>query len=109
MITELETNPGGALPTATERDLAAAAQLQRMSLPPSPFVSNGWKAVHRFEPAGIVSGDYIDLARQAAGGRIAYRVPGCVPTYSVSSEPPIERIGATGNLCDHAGEPSAAQ
>jgi hypothetical protein len=40
-------------PTATDRDLATAAQLQRMLLPPSPFVSNGWKAVHRFEPAAI--------------------------------------------------------
>jgi hypothetical protein len=41
MITELETNLGGALPNASERDLATAAQLQRMLLPPSPLVSNG--------------------------------------------------------------------
>jgi sigma-B regulation protein RsbU (phosphoserine phosphatase) len=66
MITELETNPPGALPIATDRDLATAAQLQQMLLPSSPFVSNGWKAVHRFEPAGIVSGDYIDLVRHGS-------------------------------------------
>jgi len=63
MITELQTNSGGAGLSTTERDLATAAQLQRMLLPPSPFVSNGWKAVHRFEPAGIVSGDYVDVKR----------------------------------------------
>jgi hypothetical protein len=32
-----------------------------MLLPPSPFVSKGWKAVHHFEQAGIVSSDYTDL------------------------------------------------
>jgi sigma-B regulation protein RsbU (phosphoserine phosphatase) len=32
-----------------------------MLLPSSPFTSHGWTAVHHFEPAGIVSGDYVDL------------------------------------------------
>lgn len=40
-------------------DLATAAQ--RILLPPSPFTTAAWTAVHHFEPAGAVSGDYIDL------------------------------------------------
>ena len=44
-----------------QRDVTTAAHLQRMLLPPSPFTANGWTAVHHFEPAGSVSGDYVDL------------------------------------------------
>jgi sigma-B regulation protein RsbU (phosphoserine phosphatase) len=44
-----------------ERDLQTAGQLQRMLLPPSPFAASGWTAVHTYEPAGVVSGDYLDL------------------------------------------------
>lgn len=40
-------------------DPATAAQ--RILLPPSPLAANGWTTIHHFEPAGIVSGDYIDL------------------------------------------------
>lgn len=47
--------------TAAERDVATAGQLQRMLLPPSPFLANGWTAAHRYEPAGVVSGDYLDV------------------------------------------------
>jgi sigma-B regulation protein RsbU (phosphoserine phosphatase) len=46
---------------AAHRDLAAAAHLQRLLLPPSPLTAPGWTAVHHFEPAGAVSGDYVDL------------------------------------------------
>jgi phosphoserine phosphatase RsbU/P len=42
-------------------EAAAAAQLQRLLLPPSPLTAHGWTAVHHFEPAGLVSGDYVDL------------------------------------------------
>ena len=49
------------LPATDSRDLATAGQLQRMLLPPSPFTASGWEAAHHFEPAGVVSGDYVDL------------------------------------------------
>lgn len=42
-------------------DLVAAGDLQRALLPPSPFAWGGWSAEHRYEPAGIVGGDYLDL------------------------------------------------
>jgi phosphoserine phosphatase RsbU/P len=42
-------------------DLNTAGQLQRMLLPPAALSLSGWQAVHVFEPAGVVSGDYVDL------------------------------------------------
>ncbi|HEX5473951.1 MAG TPA: PP2C family protein-serine/threonine phosphatase [Vicinamibacterales bacterium] len=56
--------------TARDRDLRTAGHLQRMLLPPSPLLANGWTAVHHFEPAGAVSGDYLDLV--PIGGRLYF-------------------------------------
>jgi phosphoserine phosphatase RsbU/P len=42
-------------------DITTAAHMQRMLLPPSPVTANGWTAVHHFEPAGSISGDFVDL------------------------------------------------
>lgn len=47
------------------RDLATAGELQRMLLPPSPYQWCGWNAAHHFQPAGAVSGDYLDLVPHA--------------------------------------------
>ena len=59
MTTTLDTVEAPA--SAAERDLQTAGQLQRMLLPPATFAANRWSAVHVYEPAGIVSGDYLDL------------------------------------------------
>ena len=59
MTTVLET--ASAPVSAAERDLQTAGQLQRMLLPPPTFAANGWTAVHTYQPAGVVSGDYLDL------------------------------------------------
>jgi sigma-B regulation protein RsbU (phosphoserine phosphatase) len=56
--------------TARDRDLRTASHLQRMLLPPSPLLANGWTAVHHFEPAGAISGDYVDLV--PIGGRLYF-------------------------------------
>jgi sigma-B regulation protein RsbU (phosphoserine phosphatase) len=50
-----------------QRDLATAGRLQRMLLPPTDVSMSGWRAAHVFEPAGIVSGDYIDLVPYGGG------------------------------------------
>jgi sigma-B regulation protein RsbU (phosphoserine phosphatase) len=47
------------------RDLQTAGQLQRMLLPPTPYRWRGWNAAHHFQPAGAVSGDYLDLVPHA--------------------------------------------
>jgi sigma-B regulation protein RsbU (phosphoserine phosphatase) len=57
----MATDTGLAPDTAAQRDLATAGRLQRMLLPQSPFTADGWAAVHHFEPAGVISGDYLDL------------------------------------------------
>jgi len=46
---------------ADARDVVMAGQLQRMLLPPSPFAWREWTTAHRYEPAGLISGDYVDL------------------------------------------------
>jgi sigma-B regulation protein RsbU (phosphoserine phosphatase) len=42
-------------------DLATAARLQRVLLPPSPLAHGEWVAAHHFAPAGAVGGDILDL------------------------------------------------
>lgn len=45
---------------ALERDLDLAFQIQKQLLPEADLVMNGWRASYRYEPAGAVSGDYVD-------------------------------------------------
>ena len=47
--------------TDAERDVATAGQLQRMLLPPPLQTIGGWSTAVHYEPAGIVSGDYVDV------------------------------------------------
>lgn len=48
-----------------QNDLELAAQVQRNLLPAPTTVSNGWRAVYRFQPLSFASGDYCDvLARE---------------------------------------------
>ena len=58
---DVELDPASVSRSAAERDLQTAGQLQRMLLPPATFAANSWSTVHIYEPAGIVSGDYLDL------------------------------------------------
>ena len=58
--------------SAAERDLQTAGQLQRMLLPPPTFGANGWSAVHTYQPAAVVSGDYLDLV--PSGARLYFMV-----------------------------------
>ncbi len=46
-----------------ERDLEAAARLQRSLLPPPRLVHGGWELAFLWEPRGAVSGDHVDLLR----------------------------------------------
>jgi phosphoserine phosphatase RsbU/P len=53
---------------ALERDLEMAARIQT-SLLPNRFVrTGGWDACYRYQPLGLVSGDYCDLIASAGGG-----------------------------------------
>ena len=50
---------------ALERDLEAAARVQRQLLPPRHGTADGWEIAFLWEPLGAVSGDYVDLVRPA--------------------------------------------
>jgi sigma-B regulation protein RsbU (phosphoserine phosphatase) len=52
---------------ALERDLEAAARVQRALLPPSQLRHDGWELAFLWEPRGAVSGDHVDLVRPRAG------------------------------------------
>jgi len=44
-----------------EADLELAAELQSRLLPEKDFKAEGWNVAYDYRPAGLVSGDYIDL------------------------------------------------
>lgn len=46
-----------------EQDLEMAAQIQRGLLPQPHLRFAGWEVHYRYQPAGVVSGDYCDLVR----------------------------------------------
>jgi phosphoserine phosphatase RsbU/P len=48
---------------ALERDLEAAARVQRSLLPPARLAHDGWELAFLWEPRGPVSGDHVDLVR----------------------------------------------
>jgi phosphoserine phosphatase RsbU/P len=52
-----------------EADLEMAGRIQRALLPPQNLAVHGWEVHYRYEPVGMVSGDYCDLivASQPAG------------------------------------------
>ena len=48
---------------ALEDDLALAAQIQNGLLPQPSQKIDGWEIAYHYQPAGIVSGDYVDVIR----------------------------------------------
>src|SRR5271168_3639668 len=49
-----------------EADLEMAGRIQRALLPPEDLAVHGWEVHYRYEPVGLVSGDYCDLIVAAA-------------------------------------------
>lgn len=52
-----------------ERDLEAAARVQRALLPPRRLVHDGWEVAYLWEPRGVVSGDHVDVVRPEGAER----------------------------------------
>lgn len=48
---------------ALEEDLELASQIQAGLLPPRTQQIDGWEVCYHYQPAGAVSGDYVDLIR----------------------------------------------
>jgi phosphoserine phosphatase RsbU/P len=52
---------------ALEDDLTLASQIQRGLLPPHNLQVDGWHFDYCYEPAGLVSGDYVDIIQNGDG------------------------------------------
>jgi sigma-B regulation protein RsbU (phosphoserine phosphatase) len=50
-----------------EQDLETAAQIQRGLLPRPHLTFDGWEVHYRYQPAGVVSGDYCDVVHLDGG------------------------------------------
>jgi len=55
-----------------EQDLEMAAQIQRGLLPEPHVRLEGWEVHHRYQPAGMVSGDYCDVVQLANRGEFFF-------------------------------------
>src|SRR5262245_40451183 len=70
---------------ALEQDLQLARQIQAGLLPDPHFVSAGWEAYFRYEPLGMVSGDFCDLWTQPGEPDTAYFAVGDVSGKGVAA------------------------
>src|SRR5262245_4195560 len=52
---------------ALEDDLKLAGEIQRGLLPANDLRVRGWHLDYRYEPAGVVSGDYVDIITTGDG------------------------------------------
>ncbi len=70
---------------ALERDLEAAARVQRALLPARSALHRGWEVAYHWEPLGIVSGDHVDLVRPARDGEPLHLLLGDVAGKGVAA------------------------
>ncbi len=52
---------------ALERDLELASRVQAALLPPVELTVGGWQIAYQYDPLASVSGDYVDVIRDAGG------------------------------------------
>lgn len=78
---------------ALERDLELAARIQRALLPSTGARSGQWEISYRYEPAGIVSGDYCDYLVTEAGN--VYFMVGDVSGKGVAASMLMAHLRAT--------------
>jgi sigma-B regulation protein RsbU (phosphoserine phosphatase) len=79
---------------ALEQDLQLAAEIQRGLLPRPDVRIDGWDVAHRFEPLGVVSGDYCDVVVPEATGE-AYFLLGDVSGKGVAASILMSNLHAT--------------
>ena len=70
---------------ALERDLQAAALVQRSFLPAPTSAYDGWDLAFHWEPHGTVSGDHVDLVRPGAPGEPLHLLLGDVMGKGVAA------------------------
>lgn len=57
---------------AHEQDLELATRIQARLLPPDAVMAGEWETQHRYEPAGVVGGDYCEIAAPGDGGALFF-------------------------------------
>jgi phosphoserine phosphatase RsbU/P len=70
---------------ALQHDLDTAARIQAALLPPRDLVVDGWDVHYHYQPAGPVSGDYLDIVAGGPGGRDLYFVFGDIAGKGVAA------------------------
>jgi sigma-B regulation protein RsbU (phosphoserine phosphatase) len=70
---------------ALERDLEAAAKVQRQLLPARHGTVDGWEIAFLWEPLGAVSGDHVDLVRPSCEGEPHHLLLGDVAGKGVAA------------------------
>jgi sigma-B regulation protein RsbU (phosphoserine phosphatase) len=59
---------------AHEQDLELAKQIQAKLLPAAEIVSGNWQTHYRYQPAGVVGGDYCEIVASDNGGSLFFAV-----------------------------------
>lgn len=70
---------------ALEHDLELARRIQASLLPDPLFTTPGWEASYRYEPAGVVSGDFCDLWVRPEGDDTLYFAVGDVAGKGIAA------------------------
>jgi sigma-B regulation protein RsbU (phosphoserine phosphatase) len=81
--------------SALENDLELASRIQAALLPEQDQVRSGWEAHYRYEPAGIVSGDYCDLLAPRDGDGDLYFSIGDVSGKGVAASLLMAHLNAS--------------
>jgi sigma-B regulation protein RsbU (phosphoserine phosphatase) len=87
---------------ALEADLQLAARIQRGLLPPPDVAAASWKVSYHYQPAGLVSGDYLDLVNH---GRELYFMMGDVSGKGVAASMLMANLHAMFRALVPAGLP----
>jgi sigma-B regulation protein RsbU (phosphoserine phosphatase) len=90
---------------ALEQDLQLARQIQAGLLPDPDFRSAGWEAYFRYEPLGMVSGDFCDLWTQPGEQDTVYFAVGDVSGKGVAASLLMSHLQAAFRSLLEAGVP----
>lgn len=92
---------------ALQHDLGLARRIQAALLPEPELAADGWEASYRYEPAGVVSGDYCDLWRPPDGDGGVYFAVGDVSGKGIAASLLMAHLQASFRSLVGAGVPLA--
>jgi sigma-B regulation protein RsbU (phosphoserine phosphatase) len=92
---------------ALQHDLGLARRIQAALLPDPDLAAGGWEASYRYEPAGVVSGDYCDLWQRPDGDDGVYFAVGDVSGKGIAASLLMAHLQASFRSLVGAGVPLA--